>query len=200
MPSVCLCNPPLSTSEWLNQSLWNLVCISWHQSPHLNGVLYKSLPSFYLRVPLSFLGNGSVKNTHATTELLGAHFCFLCGLCLIKERRQLVISSWGGVQYLHRSPASRRRLRKGNAVPGGITGPPCWGSLEPETVKCGHDSRGSRTWEWLRSRGPAPIVNYRPILSSERTSYKDYECKYSVEKKCWSWVSWGLSPRRTDWQ
>jgi hypothetical protein len=31
----------------------------------------------------------------------------------------------GGLQYLHRSPASRRRRRKGNPVPGGITGPPC---------------------------------------------------------------------------
>jgi hypothetical protein len=26
-------HPPLSTSEWLNQSLWNLVCISRHLSP-----------------------------------------------------------------------------------------------------------------------------------------------------------------------
>jgi hypothetical protein len=35
----------------------------------------------------------------------------------------------GGVwEYAHRSPASRRRRRKGKPVPGGITGPPChWG-------------------------------------------------------------------------
>jgi hypothetical protein len=34
----------------------------------------------------------------------------------------------GGVEYPHCSPASRRRRRKGNLVPGGITGPPCsWG-------------------------------------------------------------------------
>jgi hypothetical protein len=34
----------------------------------------------------------------------------------------------GGVEYLHRSPASRKRHRIGNPVPGGITGPPCsWG-------------------------------------------------------------------------
>jgi hypothetical protein len=31
----------------------------------------------------------------------------------------------GGIKYLHRSPASRKRRRKGNPVPGGITGPPC---------------------------------------------------------------------------
>jgi hypothetical protein len=29
---------------------------------------------------------------------------------------------------------------------------------------------------------PASIVNDRPILSSERTLYKDYNRKYSVEK------------------
>jgi hypothetical protein len=34
----------------------------------------------------------------------------------------------GGLEYLHRSPASRKRRRKGNPVPGGISGPPCsWG-------------------------------------------------------------------------
>jgi hypothetical protein len=34
----------------------------------------------------------------------------------------------GRFEYFHRSPASRRRRRKGNPVPGGITGPLCaWG-------------------------------------------------------------------------
>jgi hypothetical protein len=34
----------------------------------------------------------------------------------------------GGFEYLHRSPASRRRRRKRNPVSGGITGVPCsWG-------------------------------------------------------------------------
>jgi hypothetical protein len=31
----------------------------------------------------------------------------------------------GEKKHLHRSPASRRRWRKGNTVPGGITGSPC---------------------------------------------------------------------------
>jgi hypothetical protein len=61
-------------------------------------------------------------------------------------------------EYLHRSPASRRRGRKGNPVPGGLTGPtyswgikirvpgpPGWGSLEYETVKYGQESHGTRT-------------------------------------------------------
>jgi hypothetical protein len=40
----------------------------------------------------------------------------------------LEIPCGGGVKYLHRRPASRRRRRKANPVPGGISGPPCsWG-------------------------------------------------------------------------
>jgi hypothetical protein len=30
---------------------------------------------------------------------------------------------------------------------------------------------------------PAAVANYRPILSSERMLQKDYEIKYSIEKK-----------------
>jgi hypothetical protein len=34
----------------------------------------------------------------------------------------------GGIEYPHLSPVSRRRRRKWNPVPRGITGPPCsWG-------------------------------------------------------------------------
>jgi hypothetical protein len=43
------------------------------------------------------------------------------------------------------------------------------GSLEPETVKYGRESQGTRTREWLRWRGPVEIANDRPLLSSERT-------------------------------
>jgi hypothetical protein len=55
-------------------------------------------------------------------------------------------------------PASRRRRRKGNPVPGGTTGPPCsWRiqirgpgppgseSLEFEKVKCSDESRETQT-------------------------------------------------------
>jgi hypothetical protein len=95
-----------------------------------------------------------------------------------------------GVEYLHRSPESRR-----NPVLEGIIGPPSswgykyedlalqvWGSFESETVKYDHESRGTRTIEWLRWRSPAAIVNDRPILSSERMLHKDYDRKGSVEK------------------
>jgi hypothetical protein len=42
------------------------------------------------------------------------------------------------------------------------------GSLESETVIYGHEPYGTRTRKWLRWRGPAAIVNDRPVLSSER--------------------------------
>jgi hypothetical protein len=45
------------------------------------------------------------------------------------------------------------------------------GSLQSETVKYGHDSPGTRIQEWLRWRGPATIVNGRPVLSSERAPH-----------------------------
>jgi hypothetical protein len=32
-------------------------------------------------------------------------------------------------------------------------------------------------------RWRAEIVNYRPVLSSERMLHKDYESKYSLERK-----------------
>jgi hypothetical protein len=42
--------------------------------------------------------------------------------------RDLFLEVGGELEYHHRSPASRKRRRKGNPVPGGITGPPCsWG-------------------------------------------------------------------------
>jgi hypothetical protein len=63
----------------------------------------------------------------------------------------------GGVEYLHRSPASRRGDKKG--------------SLESETVKYGHESNETRTRKWLRWREPAAIVNDTPVLSSERAPH-----------------------------
>jgi hypothetical protein len=45
-----------------------------------------------------------------------------------------------GLEYLHRSTASRGRRRKGNPVPGGITAPPCrWGDIN--------------TWTWSSRLG-----------------------------------------------
>jgi hypothetical protein len=45
------------------------------------------------------------------------------------------------------------------------------GSLESETVKFGRESHGTRTRKRLSWRGPAAIVNDRPVLSSERAPH-----------------------------
>jgi hypothetical protein len=45
------------------------------------------------------------------------------------------------------------------------------GSLESEAVKYGHESHGIRTREWLRWRGPAAVVNDRPVFLSERVPH-----------------------------
>jgi hypothetical protein len=101
----------------------------------------------------------------------------------------------GGVQYLHRSPASSMRRRKGNTVTWVWLGYPDPGgykhgnlalqverSLESVTVNCDRESRRTRTWEWQSWRGPAAIVNDSPIHSSERMLHKEYNRKYSVGK------------------
>jgi hypothetical protein len=108
-------------------------------------------------------------------------------------------SSWGIWHVV-----SRRCIGKGNPVSGDITGPPSswgiwirgpgppgWGSLESETVKCGHESCGTGNWQWLLWRGPGTVVNDRPVLSSERMLHKDYN------RKCWVGVSLkGLGAKR----
>jgi hypothetical protein len=73
---VCMCVcPPLSTFKCLNQSLWSLVCTSWHMS-HFSSVLYKSLLSACVSVCVSHIVATqrlsekftAVTNTHATIE------------------------------------------------------------------------------------------------------------------------------------
>jgi hypothetical protein len=61
----------------------------------------------------------------------------------------------GMVEYLHGSPASLRRRRKGKSR--------LWDSKTWSRV-----FHGTRTREWMRWRGPAAIVNDKPVLSSER--------------------------------
>jgi hypothetical protein len=58
----------------------------------------------------------------------------------------------GGVEYLHRDPASGDEK----------------GSLKSERVKYGREYHGTRTRERLRWQGPAAYTKGRPVLSSER--------------------------------
>jgi hypothetical protein len=45
-------------------------------------------------------------------------------------------------------------------------------SLKYETVKYGHENKGTRTQEALRWRGPVACTRDRPVISSERALYK----------------------------
>jgi hypothetical protein len=100
-----------------------------------------------------------------------------------------------GSNYFHHSSASRKSRRKGNPVKGGCnwttlflgdintrTWAPGWGSFESKRVKCGHESCGILTWEWMRWRGPAATVNDKPILPSERLLHKGYDRRCSIEE------------------
>jgi hypothetical protein len=49
--------------------------------------------------------------------------------------------------------------------------PPVWESVESETVKYTHESHGTWTRERLGWRGPAAVVNDRPVISSERAPH-----------------------------
>jgi hypothetical protein len=65
-----------------------------------------------------------------------------------KHRRVHASSCGGGLEYLHRSPASRKRRQKGNPVPGGITGPPCSGQYKygDLALQVGRISDESKIW------------------------------------------------------
>jgi hypothetical protein len=77
----------------------------------------------------------------------------------------------GGFGYLHRIPASRRRRRKWNSVPGGITGPPCsyintgtWPSRLGESR-----IRDSKVWSWVsQDSDPRMTVLARPSTNCKR--------------------------------
>jgi hypothetical protein len=44
------------------------------------------------------------------------------------------------------------------------------------------------------------FIRDKPIFSSDRMLHKGYYRKSSVEKRLWSWVSRGLTPRLNDWR
>jgi hypothetical protein len=96
-----------------------------------------------------------------------------------EQMSNYAIPCGGGIEYLHRSPASRDGKRTqcpgiylGHPVPGGYK----YGDLVLQvggvsrivTIKYGLESRGTQTRKGLRWLGPAAIVNYRPVPSSEK--------------------------------
>jgi hypothetical protein len=104
----------------------------------------------------------------------------------------------GGVKYLHRSPASHRRRRKLNPVPGSITGPLCsWRNISTGTW-CSMLGE-SRIWDskiWSRvprdSASDSAIVNH--------THVRTMTASVQLKEQSWSWVSRSFSSRQTDWR
>jgi hypothetical protein len=76
----------------------------------------------------------------------------------------------GGVEYLHRDPASRRRQRKGKSQ---IWDSKIWSDSDPRK---------------LRWQGPAAGTNYRPVLSSERVPHKKQDRNCQTVINIWSWA------------
>jgi hypothetical protein len=127
--------------------------------------------------------------------------CFLCGLCQGYftpvtnitgcSSRQETGPCGGGVEYLHRDPASRRRRRKGKSQ--------ILDSKIRSQVPRDYDQ------ERLRWQRPAAHTNDRPVLSSERASHGmknvTVRCIPYSERKKYLVISprCGSTPRLTDW-
>jgi hypothetical protein len=115
----------------------------------------------------------------------------------------------GGLEYLHRSPASSDRRQKGNPVPGDISGPPVpggykyedlylqVGEVSDQTVLHGHGSCATLTSEWLHCKlETRPLVREGP--HRDRTKIPDQNSWKG--SKIWSNVhKVGSTPRHTDW-
>jgi hypothetical protein len=145
---------------------------------HFVQLSYQSVRLHVYRL-LSLLDNGSVNSFllqrvyAATEELLDE--LFSASSLSYRRKARYYFSCGGGIEYFHRSPSSRKRLRKGNPVPGVYLGHPVPGGYKYRNLafQAGGISRiGTIKWETqtragLHWRGPAATVNYRPVLSSE---------------------------------
>jgi hypothetical protein len=123
----------------------------------------KALP----RINTRFRDNGFLKNSNGTF----GHGDFYEGRVRVIKDSGFVNSSEAG------SNISTVALR--------VVGGDEKGSLKTETVKYSRKSHGTWTLEWLPWRGPAAIVNDRPVLSSEIALHiKNSHCLTVI--KIWS--------------
>jgi hypothetical protein len=90
------------------------ILILWHVNPFLGNARNTRTQqnkvargTFYVVRIYPLLGNGP-KNTHSWQQ----RRCFTLGPCRGIVRSYVYFPRGGGVEYLHRSPASRRRRRK----------------------------------------------------------------------------------------
>jgi hypothetical protein len=152
-----------------NSSLWDSPVLSLLVPLFANrggcGVTDQQSWVFSQRI-LVALGNGTGRNLLKLGNELSLEKSELCFLLTDIENAIVALHSLtpcgGGLEYLHRSPASHKRRRRGNTV-------------SVETVMYGYWS--SVTW---------PVsdctVGHRPVLSSERAPYRKNN-KATVTKK-----------------
>jgi hypothetical protein len=70
----------------------------------------------------------------------------------------------GGLEYLHRCLANRKRRQKGNPLPGGIDGPPCSWGIYPVW------RRGKKNWSQVPDGRLTPRQTGRPAVGRKLTS------------------------------
>jgi hypothetical protein len=123
---------------------------------------------------------------HVLTEMIGAtmgELCFLYGPC------RVVISdtSGGGVEYLHRDPASRRRRRKGKSQ--------IWDSKIWSRVPRDFDSRKTA----LARASSIYKRQPRPLVKEGVPQKQDRNCQTAISN--WSWAPDGARHQDllTDW-
>jgi hypothetical protein len=77
---------------------------------------------------------------------------------------------------------------------------PVGGVSKIGTIKYGLESRRTQTREGLRWRGHAALVNYIPVLSSERAlqNIKLYKENFKEKEKLTTGLDGGLTPGQTD--
>jgi hypothetical protein len=73
------------------------------------------------------------------------------------------------------------------------------GSLKSETVKYGHESKGTRTREKLCWRGPVAYTKDRPVFSSEHLRVQGREWSMSLVNCEGLLLEYGLGQRDTKW-
>jgi hypothetical protein len=109
---------------------------------------------------------------------------------------ELNVLCGGGSEYLHRSPASRKRRQKANSVPGGITGPPVPGGhkyrnlvlhvegvSKIETIKYAHESRGTQVSE--RLPGKNWKLQTRLLIREGAPHKKPRNCLKIIKETMW---------------
>jgi hypothetical protein len=124
--------------------------------------------------PIALLNNKSLESRRIVSCVIETERLSIIWKISILD---LALRFGGGLDYLHRRPASCKRRRKGNSVPGGITEPPC--SLPSRLGEC-----QMRQWSMVTGSAWLGLFFYHPILFTICTS------TFSKLVEGCRWVAW----------